>query len=248
MAPDDDVIEGVLARDVDDDAGGASHVDASLDGAVDAVTRRRELLPGRLPGVLVPRLGASGEGTLRESGSDRIDDVQQRERRVRPLRGGKGERGFGVWRAVEGDEDVIRHISRYANQIQKLWPPIAISLPIQFGATVTEAHPVAGGMPERTTLADLNGRPHAEVFETRRPRTVRLQLDADERVPRHTHEGTNVVLHLLAGRLELTLDDETHALEAGELIRFSGDREVSPYAVEPSTAIVVFAPTESGTP
>jgi quercetin dioxygenase-like cupin family protein len=96
-------------------------------------------------------------------------------------------------------------------------------------------------MPERTTLADLTDRPHAEVFETPRPRTVRLSLDADERIPRHTHEDSNVVFHLLSGRLELTLDDETQTLDAGELIRFSGDRAVSPYAVEPSTAVVVFA-------
>jgi quercetin dioxygenase-like cupin family protein len=100
-------------------------------------------------------------------------------------------------------------------------------------------------MPERTTLADLDDRPHAEVFETRRPRTVRLELDDGERVPRHTHEGTDVVLHVLTGHLELTLDDETYALDAGELIRFSGDREVSPYAVEQSTAVVVFAPAEA---
>lgn len=100
-------------------------------------------------------------------------------------------------------------------------------------------------MPERTTLSTLSETPHAEVFETRRPRTVRLRLDADERVPRHTHEGTDVVLHLLDGRVELTLDDETYDLEAGDLIRFSGDREVSPYAVEPSTAVVVFAPAEA---
>lgn len=97
-------------------------------------------------------------------------------------------------------------------------------------------------MPERTKLADLEERPHADAFETRRPRTVRLRLDADERVPRHAHEGTDVVLHLLSGRVELALDEETHELEAGELIRFSGEREVSPYAIEPSTAVVVFAP------
>ncbi|WP_251342701.1 cupin domain-containing protein [Haloplanus halophilus] len=97
-------------------------------------------------------------------------------------------------------------------------------------------------MPERTTLTDLDGHPHAEVFETRRPRAVRLELDAGEAVPRHTHEGTHVVLHLLDGRLELDLDDETYDLRAGEVIRFSGDREVSPAAVEDSTALVVFAP------
>ncbi|WP_248895522.1 cupin domain-containing protein [Haloplanus halobius] len=100
-------------------------------------------------------------------------------------------------------------------------------------------------MPERTSLADLDETPHAEVFERRQPRTVRLQLEADERVPRHTHEGTNVVLHLVAGHLELTLDDETYDLDAGDVIRFSGDREVSPRATESSTATVVFAPAET---
>jgi quercetin dioxygenase-like cupin family protein len=100
-------------------------------------------------------------------------------------------------------------------------------------------------MPEHTTLSTLSETPHAEVFETRRPRTVRLQLDADERVPKHTHEGTDVVIHLLEGHVELTLGDEVYDLSAGDLIRFSGDREVSPYATEASTAVVVFAPAES---
>jgi quercetin dioxygenase-like cupin family protein len=39
------------------------------------------------------------------------------------------------------------------------------------------------------------------VFETPRPRTVRLSLDADERIPRHTHEDSTVVFYLLSGRL-----------------------------------------------
>lgn len=98
-------------------------------------------------------------------------------------------------------------------------------------------------MSEVTALEDLTGSPHAEVFETRNPRTVRLHLDAGEEVPPHTHPGTNVVLHLLDGHLELSLDDETHELRPGQLVRFSGDREVSPHAIEGSTAVVVFAPT-----
>jgi quercetin dioxygenase-like cupin family protein len=96
---------------------------------------------------------------------------------------------------------------------------------------------------ERTSLDDLTATPHAEVFDERRPRTVRLQLPAGERVPEHTHPGTDVVLHLLDGRLELTVGDETHDLSPGELVRFSGDETVSPHAVEASTAVVVFAPT-----
>jgi hypothetical protein len=42
--------------------------------------------------------------------------------------------------------------------------------------------------------------------------------------------------------VELSLDGEVYDLDAGDPIRFSGDREVSPHAVEPSTAVVVFAP------
>ena len=95
---------------------------------------------------------------------------------------------------------------------------------------------------EVTALADLTETPHAEVFKNRDPRTVRLQLEAGESIPPHTHPGTDIVLHLLSGRLELSLDGETHEVAAGELVQFSGDREVSPRAREPATAVLVFAP------
>lgn len=101
-------------------------------------------------------------------------------------------------------------------------------------------------MPEVTALDELDDATHAEVFDERRPRTVRLQLDAGQRVPPHSHPGTDVVLHVLSGELELTLDGETVDLRPGELVRFSGDREISPHAVEPATAVVVFAPTDGG--
>lgn len=97
-------------------------------------------------------------------------------------------------------------------------------------------------MVEITNLADLEQSVHAEVFEGCQPRTVRLQLEADQRVPPHTHPDTNIVIHLVSGRLELTLDDEQYELEANDLIHCSGDQEISPYALEPSTAIVVIAP------
>jgi redox-sensitive bicupin YhaK (pirin superfamily) len=100
-------------------------------------------------------------------------------------------------------------------------------------------------VPEITTLNDLTKTPHAEVFEVRCPRTIRLELDADERVPPHTHPGTNIVLHLVSGYLELSLDDETYDVTPGQLVRFSGEREISPHAIEPSTAVVVFAPNVS---
>jgi len=97
-------------------------------------------------------------------------------------------------------------------------------------------------MPELTDLADLTGRPQAEVFETGRPKTVRIALDADQGIPPHSHPGSDVVVHLLAGRLEVTVDGTAYDLHPGHLLRFSGDREVALDAAEESIAIVVLAP------
>ncbi|MFB6295653.1 MAG: cupin domain-containing protein [Halobacteriales archaeon] len=97
-------------------------------------------------------------------------------------------------------------------------------------------------MAEITNLADPEQGVHAEVFEGRQPRTVRLHLEGDQRVPPHTHPDTNIVIHLLSGRLELTLDHEQYELEPNDLVHCSGDREISPYALEPSVVIVVIAP------
>lgn len=100
-------------------------------------------------------------------------------------------------------------------------------------------------MTEHVSLDDLEKTPHAEVFDESAPRTVRLRLDAGERMPAHTHPGTNIVLHLVSGRLELTVGEDTYDLRAGDLARFGGDQEISPHAVDPSTAVVVFAPAET---
>lgn len=96
--------------------------------------------------------------------------------------------------------------------------------------------------PELTSLDDLEKTPHAEAFDEHRPRTVRLQLDAGEHVPEHSHPGYDVVLYLTEGELELQLDDERYEVVAGDVARFSGERTISPHAVEDSTAVVVFAP------
>ncbi|WP_101297986.1 cupin domain-containing protein [Halegenticoccus soli] len=96
-------------------------------------------------------------------------------------------------------------------------------------------------MPETVSLDDLEAEPHAVVFPDAEPRTVRLRLAAGERVPAHRHPGRRVVLHVLSGRLALDLDDETYPVEAGEVIRFDGEREISPLAETDSVALVVLA-------
>ena len=97
-------------------------------------------------------------------------------------------------------------------------------------------------MTEIEHLPSLEGRPHANVFPTSEPKTIRLTLAAEERVDPHTHPGRDIVLYVLDGAIDLDLDDETHELAAGDVARFDGEREISPVARELSTALVVLAP------
>ena len=95
--------------------------------------------------------------------------------------------------------------------------------------------------PTVTTLAALDGHPHATVLESE-PRTVRLELDADEGVPAHSHPGRSVLLHVLTGHLSVALDDEDYDVRAGQVLHCDGDRQIAPTAIEPTTALVVLAP------
>lgn len=87
------------------------------------------------------------------------------------------------------------------------------------------------------TLDDLDDEPAATVFDE--PRTVRLTLDAGQRLPPHNHPDRLIVFVVLDGRFDLDVGDETHAVEAGDVVRFDGRREVSPLAEIESTALLV---------
>jgi len=92
------------------------------------------------------------------------------------------------------------------------------------------------------TLSELDGQPHANVFPESEPKTVRLTLAADEEVPAHSHPEREIVLYLLDGALELRVGGETHEVSAGDVARFDGAQDISPRALEPSTALLVLAP------
>lgn len=96
-------------------------------------------------------------------------------------------------------------------------------------------------MPEQVSLDELSTTPHARPFDAGEPMVIQLTLEADERVDPHTHPEREIVLSLRSGQIELDLDEETHDLAAGDVIRFDGQREVSPYAVEESEALIVLA-------
>lgn len=91
------------------------------------------------------------------------------------------------------------------------------------------------------SLSELGATPHANVFPDNEPKTIRLALEAGEEVPAHAHPGREIVLHVISGRLELRLDADSHELEAGEIARFDGDQQVSPRAIEDTTALIVLA-------
>lgn len=92
-------------------------------------------------------------------------------------------------------------------------------------------------------LSDLDGTPHANLFPTSEPKTIRLTLDAGDRVDPHRHPGRDIVLYVLDGTLDLHLGDDTYPMEAGDVARFDGDQEISPMATEDASALIVLAPS-----
>jgi quercetin dioxygenase-like cupin family protein len=91
------------------------------------------------------------------------------------------------------------------------------------------------------TLTDLDGQPHASVFPDAEPKTIRLTLPEGEEVAPHSHPGRDIVFYLIEGTVELQLGDATHEVTAGDIARFDGDQEISPHAVENSTALIILA-------
>ncbi|WP_255171551.1 cupin domain-containing protein [Natrononativus amylolyticus] len=102
----------------------------------------------------------------------------------------------------------------------------------------TQTH--AAETTEVASLDDLEGRPHARLFDGE-PQTIRLTLEAGNCVAPHQHPDREIVLHLLEGRLTVTLGEEEYDVTEGTVVRFDGDQYVSPEAVEDSTALLVLA-------
>jgi quercetin dioxygenase-like cupin family protein len=93
---------------------------------------------------------------------------------------------------------------------------------------------------ERASVDAADGSDRLSLFENS-PRVVRLSLPAGERVPPHTHPDAVILFQVLAGTVELDLGDQTHRAEAGEILRFDGDQEISPRAVSDAEALVILA-------
>lgn len=96
-------------------------------------------------------------------------------------------------------------------------------------------------MPTIESLSALDGAPHANVFPTSEPKTIRLTLSAGEEVASHAHPERTIVMYVIEGAIELTLGDEVYELSAGEIAHFDGDQDISPRALDESQALIVLA-------
>lgn len=97
-----------------------------------------------------------------------------------------------------------------------------------------------GHATERQSLTDLDETPHAQVFDGE-PKTIRLTLEAGEEIAPHQHPDREIVMHVLDGRLAVTLGDAEYELEGGELARFDGAQDIAPKALADTTAVLVLA-------
>lgn len=95
---------------------------------------------------------------------------------------------------------------------------------------------------QTATLDDLRESGRNLVFDD--PKTISLFLDADDSIPPHEHPGETILFHVLDGEISLTLGDDTLALSAGQVVRFSGDQDISPAADTDAHALLVFVPQE----
>jgi len=114
--------------------------------------------------------------------------------------------------------------------------------PSRFVAEFPKAADRDASAADRARIADLDGEPHADAFPGREPKTIRLTLEAGERVPEHEHPDRTVLFHVLEGAVDVALDGDPHRVEAGEVLRFEGESAVEPTAREESVALVVLAP------
>ena len=91
------------------------------------------------------------------------------------------------------------------------------------------------------SIDQLEGSPHANVFPSEEPKTIRLTLSEGEQVHPHKHSDREIVCYIISGELELRLGENTYAVEAGDIVHFDGAQDISPSAITDSTAILVLA-------
>ncbi|MBT9283521.1 MULTISPECIES: cupin domain-containing protein [Hydrogenibacillus] len=87
-------------------------------------------------------------------------------------------------------------------------------------------------MPQKMLLSEAFSipadRPFRRIWRRDDPRTdVLIGLKPAQRIPEHSHPGSEVTLLMLQGKLQVTLSGEIIELSVGELLRASGDDQLA---------------------
>lgn len=96
------------------------------------------------------------------------------------------------------------------------------------------------------SIDELDGAPLANVFPADEPKTIRLTLTEEERVEPHSHPDRQIILYLISGELELGLDENSHRVQAGNVVHFDGEHDISLSANTDSTGLLVLARKSEG--
>lgn len=91
------------------------------------------------------------------------------------------------------------------------------------------------------SVDELDGTPHANVFPTEEPKTIRLTLSEGEQVEAHSHPDRQIILYLISGEIDLQLDEDSYQVQPGDVVHFDGAHDISPSANTDSTALLVLA-------
>lgn len=78
------------------------------------------------------------------------------------------------------------------------------------------------------------------LFKSTDLEVMRLVLPEGKSFPAHQVPG-DITIHCLEGRLDVTMDDGSHVLEAGELLYLTGGAPHGVVALEDTSALVTIA-------
>jgi quercetin dioxygenase-like cupin family protein len=105
-------------------------------------------------------------------------------------------------------------------------------------------------MPETTPFRTWNGRDSFEFVDGVRLHAIggeqvllcKVQYDAGKQVPLHAHEDTEQVMFIIDGSVEMTIDDETKLLVAGDVVVVNRGQHHKLYSENGVTFMEALAP------
>jgi quercetin dioxygenase-like cupin family protein len=105
-------------------------------------------------------------------------------------------------------------------------------------------------MPETTPFRTWNGRDsfefadgvHLHAIGGEQVLLCKVQYDAGKQVPLHAHEDTEQVMFIIDGSVEMTIDDETKLLVAGDVVVVNRGQHHKLYSENGVTFMEALAP------